>query len=317
LYERIVAGKERALFLVSKSVETELPGSFATHDALLKEGKMHAEERDPNLLDLKILLARDIFKKCTFCERRCAVNREEQPGYCQVTTPLISCAFPHYGEERILVPSGTIFFSGCNARCIFCQNWDISQHLSGDYWSAAKTVEWITRNKKAGTIINVNFVGGEPTPNLLYVLTVLRELDVNIPIIWNSNFYMSEETMSLLDGVIDLYLSDFKYGTDERALQYSDLPNYWEIATRNHKIAYNQCEMIIRVLVLPGKWIEEDLPRILAFIEKELPEVRINLMSQYRPAWKAHEHPELSQMLTSEEWKRVCKIFGEYTVKPV
>ena len=317
MYGRIVAGKERARFLVSKSVKAELPGSFDTHDVLLRKGKIHAEEQDPNLLDLKIALAKNIFKECTFCERRCSVNRYEGSGYCQVTTPLISCAFPHYGEEKPLVPSGTIFFSGCNARCIFCQNWDISQHLHGDHWNAVKTADWITRNKKTDRIINVNFVGGEPTPNLVYILEVFRELEVNIPIIWNSNFYMSEETMSLLDGVIDLYLSDFKYGTDERALRYSDLPHYWKIVSRNHKIAYKQCEVMIRILVLPGEWIEEDLPRILSFIEKELPDATVNLMAQYRPAWKADEHPELSQILTSEDWERACAMLRQHDVKTV
>lgn len=241
------------------------------------------------------------------------VNRYEKPGFCKVKSPLISCAFPHYGEERVLVPSGTIFFSGCNANCVFCQNWDISQHLNGEEWSVERTVTWITKIRNI--IKNVNFVGGEPTPNLLYILEVLKELDVNIPIIWNSNFYMSEETMKLLDGVVDLYLSDFKYGNNERALEYSNLPNYWDIVTRNHKIAYKQCDMIIRILVLPGKWIEEDLPKILDFVEENLPNARINLMSQYRPEYNAFEHPELSRRLTDKEWQKACEILSHYSVK--
>ena len=319
MYEEILKGKEKARFLLSKCVEAEIPENFEKkceiHGILVKKDLKDTGKKDPNLLDLKIEIAKEIFKKCTFCERKCLVNRYEKPGSCKVTSPLISCAFPHYGEERVLIPSGTIFFSGCNAHCIFCQNWDISQYLNGKQWSVAKIVEWITMNKMKNRIINVNFVGGEPTPNLVYILEVLRDLDVNIPIIWNSNFYMSEETMKILDGVIDLYLSDFKYGTNERALKYSDLPNYWEIATRNHKIAYNQCEMIIRILVLPGKWIKEDLPRILEFIEKDLPNAKVNLMAQYRPEWKADTYPELSKRLTDEEWQGALGILSRYSVK--
>ena len=308
--------KEKANFLLLKCIEAEIPESFEKkvhiHDALMKKNPGNTE-KEPNLLDLKIEIAKEIFKNCIFCERRCMVNRYKKPGFCKVKSPLISCAFPHYGEERVLVPSGTIFFSGCNANCVFCQNWDISQHLNGEEWSVERTVTWIT--KMRNIIKNVNFVGGEPTPNLLYILEVLKELDVNIPIIWNSNFYMSEETMKLLDGVVDLYLSDFKYGNNERALEYSNLPNYWDIVTRNHKIAYKQCDMIIRILVLPGKWVEEDLPRILDFIEKNLPNARINLMSQYRPEYNAFEHPELSRRLTDKEWQKACEILSRYSVK--
>ncbi len=315
MYDAIVHGDERARFLRTQCVKAELPGDFKLHDLLVQEEPKDTKKKKPNLLDLKISLAEDIFEHCTFCERRCGVNRYEKPGACGVTSPLISTAFPHHGEEGPLVPSGTIFFSGCNAHCIFCQNWDISQQLSGNEWNMEKTAEWITRNKENHRIINVNFVGGEPTPNLLYILHILEELEVNIPIIWNSNFYMSEETMNLLDGVIDLYLSDFKYGTDKRALEYSNLPNYWEIATRNHKLAYEQCEMIIRILVLPGNWVEEDLPCILDFIEKELPDARVNLMAQYHPAWKAGTHPELSRRLTREEWGKACEILSTHDVK--
>ena len=305
-----------AKFLLIKKIEAEIPETLEEklhlNDELIK--KPYGDtEREPNLLDLKIEIAKEIFKKCIFCERRCEVDRYRESGFCRVKSPLISCAFPHYGEERMLVPSGTIFFSGCNANCVFCQNWDISQYLNGEEWSAERLVNWITEMRHI--IKNVNFVGGEPTPNLLYILEVLKKLNIDIPVIWNSNFYMSEETMSILNGVVDIYLSDFKYADNEKALKYSNLPNYWEIVTRNHKIAYKQCEMIIRILVLPGKWIEEDLPEILNFIEKNLPEAKVNLMPQYRPEWKAGIYPELSRRITGEEWKRALEILSWYSVR--
>ncbi|MEA1992819.1 MAG: 4Fe-4S cluster-binding domain-containing protein [Euryarchaeota archaeon] len=314
MYKDIIKGEKEAQFLLTKRIRAELPGSFDLHNALLAKEpgeKVH----DPSLLDLKIALSEKIFTHCTLCERKCKVNRKRESGFCQVRSPLISTAFPHHGEEKPLVPSGTIFFSGCNAKCIFCQNWDISQQLNGKEWSVKKTAEWITQNRKNNRIINANFVGGEPTPNLVYILKLLRELDLNIPIIWNSNFYMSKKTMKLLDGVIDLYLSDFKYGIDKRAVKYSHLPNYWATVTRNHRLAYEQCEMIIRILVLPGKWIEEDLPKILTFIEKELPNARVNLMGQYRPEWRADEYPELSRRLTRDEWEKACNIYSAYDLR--
>lgn len=187
-----------------------------THDEALQLIKVQNILPKPSLLDLKIELADRLFHSCCFCEHRCKVNRKESIGKCGVKESRIASEFLHFGEEHVLVPSYTIFFSGCTFNCAFCQNWDISQFPCGTTIEPQQLVTVIEQRKKQGAR-NVNWVGGDPTPNLLYILKVLQQLDSNIPQVWNSNMYCSEETMKLLHEVIDLYLTDFKYGNDSCA----------------------------------------------------------------------------------------------------
>lgn len=248
---------------------------------------------DFSYLDLKIKIAENIFENCYFCERRCYVNRNTDTGFCGVLNSKIASEFLHIGEEAPLVPSHTIFFTGCNFRCVYCQNFDISQFPgSGMEISEENLAKIIDRRRMEGSR-NVNFVGGDPTPNLLYILKTMRLTSENIPVIWNSNFYMSEDAMKLLDSFVDLYLSDFKYGSSDCAQRLSRVPNYWDIITRNHLMAKKAGDMIIRHLVLPNhveccskpilKWISENLGN----------ETVVNIMGQYRPVYRANEFPEI------------------------
>ena len=132
----------------------------------------------------------------------------------------------------------------------------------------------------------MNFVGGDPTPNLPYILKTMKLSKENIPVIWNSNFYMSEDAMKLLDGFVDLYLSDFKYGPSDCAEKLSGVSNYWNIVTRNHLIAKKSGDMIIRHLVLPDH-VECCSKPILKWISKNLGnETVVNIMGQYRPVYR-------------------------------
>lgn len=254
-------------------------------------------------LDLKIKIAEQIFENCYFCERRCYINRVTNKGFCGVMNPRIASEFVHMGEEAPLVPSHTIFFTGCNFECIYCQNFDISQFPeSGVEISEAQLAKIIDKRRKEGSR-NVNFVGGDPTPNLLYILKTMKLCNENIPVIWNSNFYMSEDAMKLLDGFIDLFLSDFKYGPGKCAEKLSNVPNYWNVVTRNHKTAKNTGDMIIRHLVLPNhveccskpilKWISENLGK----------ETVVNIMGQYRPVFMAHKCKEIARYPSYHEIK--------------
>lgn len=256
---------------------------------------------DFSYIDLKIKIAESIFENCYFCERRCYVNRKTNTGFCGVLNSKIASEFLHMGEEAPLVPSHTIFFTGCNFRCVYCQNFDISQFLrSGMEISEENLAKIIDRRRMEGSR-NVNFVGGDPTPNLLYILKTMRLGKENIPVIWNSNFYMSEDAMKLLDGFVDLYLSDFKYGPSDCAKRLSGVPDYWNIITRNHKIAKKAGDMIIRHLVLPNhveccskpilKWIIENLGK----------KTVVNIMGQYRPVYRAGEFPEIMRYPGHEE----------------
>jgi len=278
-----------------------------TEEALKEEWKRKKDNLPKkNLLTLKRDIAWRLLESCIFCERKCRVNRlKGQRGFCGLDEKAyIASVFHHIGEEPELVPSFTIFFSRCTMVCVYCQNWDISQFLRGENISAARLAQVIDEEWRANRIRNTNWVGGEPTPNLHYILDVLVLQRESVPVVWNSNFYMSEETMKLLIGVVDVWLPDFKYGKDECAIRLSAAPRYFEVVSRNHKIANQYGEMIIRHLVLPNhvecctkpilKWIAENL---------DLSRVRVNVMKQYRPEYQAHRYKEIARRLTHEEWR--------------
>lgn len=278
------------------------------------EGEQKARFLSKNL-DRRVEEARPILKSCHFCERRCGVNRlKGEKGYCGVLEAKIATDFIHLGEEKELVPSYTLFFSGCTFFCVFCQNWDISQSPErGHYVTPKKLAQKISKNKAR----NVNWVGGDPTPNLYYILTVLRELqklEVNIPQVWNSNMYLSQESMDILDGVIDVYLTDFKYGNDNCARRLSKVENYWEIVKRNHLLAEKQGEMLIRHLVLP-EHLDCCTKPILKWLSQNLQNFRLNLMDQYRPEYNALREEDISRRLTRQEFQEALQYATELSLK--
>ncbi|MEA3255642.1 MAG: radical SAM protein [Candidatus Altiarchaeota archaeon] len=263
------------------------------------EGRKKARYLSCRKLMVKADTAKDIMKSCHFCERRCSVDRlRGEKGYCGVLESRVASEFIHMGEEPELVPSYTIFFSGCTFSCVYCQNWDISQYPKrGTYIKPEILAKMISSvNAK-----NVNWVGGDPTPNLSYILEVLTHLNKNIPQIWNSNMYLTEESMRLLNDVMDVYLTDFKYGNDKCAERLSDVRNYCGVVERNHRLAEKQGEVIIRHLVLPGH-LDCCTKPLLKWISENMGCFRLNIMDQYRPEYKAATYDELQGRLG----------FGEY-----
>ncbi|MFQ6007787.1 MAG: radical SAM protein [Candidatus Zixiibacteriota bacterium] len=256
-------------------------------------------------LETKIVEAFDILESCELCSRRCLVDRTAgERGDCRVGNRMsVSSWFDHYGEEPFFVPSFTIFFHGCTFSCQFCQNWEISQvDEPGD--------SYVVSEKKLAQVIdahsycrNVNFVGGEPTPYLPFILKTLSHVKSNIPVVWNSNFYMSEKSMALLKGVVDVYLSDFKYGNDECALRLSGVTDYSEIVQRNHLLAFEDSEMVIRHLILPNHG-ECCTKPVLEYIAKHMGNrVVVNLMDQYRPCYKAAHYPDINRRIMAQEFE--------------
>jgi len=323
-YFEVLSGKEKPNFFYTGQVKVNFSEDYSlnelwrAHDEgmeKLRENDL-SESPEKSLLDLKALIADRILEKCELCEIKCHVNRKENIGYCRVKDTLIASDFLHIGEEPELIPSYTIFFSGCNFRCVFCQNWDISQYRVGLKYSPEEMATKIAVAYAEGAK-NVNFVGGEPTPNLPFILETLRYVKVPIPVVWNSNMYMSEITMRLLDGVVDVYLADFKWGNNEDALKYSKAPRYWEVVTRNFLLAkkHYKAEFLIRHLVMPNhlecctkpilKWIAENLGK----------EVRVNVMFQYRPEYRADRYPEIARRLNYDEMKRAAELAAEFELK--
>jgi putative pyruvate formate lyase activating enzyme len=298
-----------ARYLLSKNIPISFDKYDLTnnlwiiHNNLIKKIKLNDLEPKSSLLDLKIELAQRIFNKCNFCENKCNVDRNLTQGKCGVKRSRIASEFLHIGEESILIPSHTIFFSGCTFNCVFCQNWDISQKYCGEYIEPSKLVDIINNRKKQGSR-NVNWVGGEPTPNIFYILKTLKKMNLNIPQIWNSNMYCSQDTMNLLNGIFDVYLTDFKYGNNNCAKKFSQIDKYFEIVARNHKIAYENGEILLRHLVMPNHFKCCSKP-IMDWIIKNIPNSVVNIMAQYRPEYNAYKFKDISRSISTNEFNEV------------
>ena len=332
-YFNVMQDEKPAIFMIAKklaanlSPENSLEQLWTQHDKLTEEyyaleteidnSNKSIEEFDKpekSYLDLKAEIARRIIEKCHLCTRRCGFNRlaGEVGLWCKSGSQItVSTMFEHMGEEPELVPSGTIFTLGCTMRCKHCQNWTISQWFEeGEIYTPKRLANSVENLRKSGCR-NVNLVGGEPTPWLEQWLETFKHVEINVPVVWNSNSYYSEETAKLLAGFADVYLLDFKYGNNECSTRISDAPDYWETCTRNHYYARRYGELLIRVLLLPGH-LECCVKPILNWISKNLGDwIRVNVMFQYRPEWKAHEVPELRRKLTRNEMKKAIQLAKE------
>ncbi len=269
-----------------------------------------------SLLDVKREIAHRMLCACAFCERRCAADRTAgEKGWCGVSAESrVSSDFLHMGEEPELVPSHTIFFSGCTFACAYCQNWDIATHPSSGRPADARELAASIEDCLQQGSRNVNFVGGDPTPDLhvvLDTLALLGERGAFLPAVWNSNTYASSETMSLLCDVVDVHLADFRYGNDDCAKELSEVDRYVEVVTRNLARAFDESEVMIRHLVLPGH-LECCTRPVMDWTAENLPGAYFNLMFQYRPEYRAGLFPGMDRRLTAEERKEALAMAAEY-----
>jgi putative pyruvate formate lyase activating enzyme len=317
-YYDIMHNNRVARYLIAKKIPVEKPANedpnhqipveklWAQHDAavprfkaLLKQldaGEVDYDSLDSpeySFLDSKITLLQRILANCELCERRCQKNRYKEYGYCRLgSDPVISSAFLHHGEEGPLVPSGTIFFESCVFRCVFCQNSDISQEwdrkngktISGEVMAPERMARIARHLAKEGAR-NINYV--TPTPNAAAIIASLKTQTTNITQLWNSNMYSTEQVWRIILDVMDFHLPDFKYWENDFARQMSGVRHYRETIARNIKLAYEEGsgEIIIRHLVMPGRINADALP-ILEWVAEEVPQALVNIMGQYRPAYK-------------------------------
>lgn len=268
-----------------------------------------------SLLDEKAARAKRIMSRCRFCERRCAIDRlAGKTGYCGVgATSRVASEFLHMGEEPELVPSLTIFLAGCTLRCVYCQNWDIAMSAGlGSPVDPGGLARIIESGHERGAK-NVNLVGGDPDPHIWTVLEALRLVDAPLPVVWNSNMYLSRESMEILDGVVDVYLGDFRYGNDACAARYSDAPRYLETVTRNFEEAFQQADVMLRHLVLPGHLACCTEP-IMAWCAEHIPGAYFNLMFQYRPEYRASWYPEIDRRLSPDERREALDLAARYRI---
>ncbi len=331
-YERVSKDLRPAKYRIAKRTACEVDVDEASDEILWKEherltskarallSEVDSGSRDltslsvahPSFLDLKVKLLGRMIRRCTFCEWKCKVDRVSftKKGACKVdTTSRVSTWFQHFGEEPPLVGrggSGTIFFSSCNFRCAFCQNWDISQDPSSGAPVDPRQLAIIMKSLRSDGALNINFVGGEPTPNLHTIVEAMNQLDVNVPMLWNSNMYCSEETMYILADLIDIWLPDFKYGNDKCAIRLSKVPRYFEVVSRNHELAQSNGDMIIRHLVMPNH-IECCTKPVLRWVSEHCPRALVNIMGQYHPDNKVpaerSKYADITRRPTAEEMR--------------
>jgi putative pyruvate formate lyase activating enzyme len=265
-----------------------------------------------------------IYENCHLCPRDCRVDRiAGQVGRCQATARVkVSSAAPHFGEEAPLVGrggSGTIFFSNCNLRCVYCQNYSISLEGEGLEITDRRLAETMIKLQKMGCS-NINVV--TPThylPSIVRALQKAIPLGLRIPIVYNTSGYEKLEIVKMLEGIVDIYLPDCKYMDPAMAAKYSDgaynYPHYAKIALEE---MYRQTGnllvdrglavrgLIIRHLVLPNRI--SGTREFLKFVaEKISKSTYLNIMRQYRPEYKASEYPELSRRITREEYAEALK----------
>lgn len=259
--------------------------------------------------------------RCYLCPHECGVNRTKEVGICGGTDKAIVSSYgPHFGEEDVLVGyngSGTIFFGYCNMKCVYCQNFELSFYGEGNLVSDAKLANIMLQLQNHYKCHNINLV--TPThfvSNILKSIYIAAQEGLKLPIVYNCGGYESIEILKILDGIIDIYMPDFKYNSPERAKKYSKVENYPEKAKLALKEMDRQVNglkvdergiacrgLLIRHLVLPGGL--EDTKKVLKFIKEELsPGCLVNLMNQYYPSHKAFEYEEIAKGLSFMEYQQ-------------
>ncbi len=269
-----------------------------------------------------------ILNSCTLCPHECRVNRlSGEKGICQAAdTACVSSAFPHFGEEPPLVGrrgSGTIFFANCNLRCEFCQNHDISHSNNGNEVAPERLAELMLYLQGIGCL-NINFV--TPThyaAQIIQALSIAVEMGLNVPLVWNCSGYDSLEVIKLLDGIIDIYMPDVKFGDIEKAKHLTSARNYFENAKSVLKEMYRQVGdfelddngigvkgLLVRHLVMPEDTAGSK--NILKFIAEEVSQhTYVNIMEQYHPAFQAFKYPDINRRITPDEYKTVIEYAKE------
>ena len=265
-----------------------------------------------------------MLESCRICPRNCNVNRlAGNKGFCRCDDKIkIALVSTHNFEEPCISGkngSGTIFFSNCNLRCIYCQNHEISQENVGKEVSVKRLSEIFLEQQERG-VNNINLV----TPTM-YVYQIIKAIKIakasglKIPIVYNTNSYENVETIEELEGFIDVYLPDLKYYSNDLAIKYSKAPNYFEVATNAIKEMYKQVGsvqvdengiikkgVIIRHLILPNhiqntknilKWVKENMPS----------DIYVSIMAQYFPTYKAKEDDLLNRKISKKEYNEVEK----------
>ena len=274
-------------------------------------------------------------KQCEICPHKCGINRlDGKIGRCKAKDKIkIALYSTHNFEEPCISGtkgSGTVFFSNCNLKCIFCQNYEISQKGRGKEITIEELARIFLKQQEKG-VENINLV--TPTSYVVQIIEAIkiaRKNGLRIPIVYNTNGYENVDTIKMLDGYIDVYLPDLKYVDDELGKKYSKVENYFEIATKailemqkkKKKTKVNENGVIkkgiiVRHLVLPGNI--ENSKKILKWLKENLNEENyVSVMAQYFPTYlvkEKEEYEELNRKLTKDEWRNIENFIDELDFK--
>ncbi len=275
-------------------------------------------------LEKRIAAAENLLDSCHLCPRQCGVNRRAgERGICQTGNKIIVADYaPHFGEEAPLVGrggSGTIFVAGCNLGCVFCQNYGISHSSQGMELSAGQLAAIMVSLQKQGCH-NINFVTpSHVVPQILAALPPAVDKGLSVPLVYNSSGYDLVEALELLDGVIDIYLPDFKFWKKDTAARYAGAPDYPARAKAAIREMYRQVGdlridedgiaskgLLVRHLVMPGGLAETR--EIVKFPAELSTDTYVNIMEQYRPEGRAAEFPDLARPLEHEEYEEALAL---------
>jgi putative pyruvate formate lyase activating enzyme len=290
-----------------------------------------ALHRSGELSERAALASHLLLGRCRVCPRLCKVDRlEDEAGLCGIGRhAVVASHFPHFGEEDCLRGergSGTIFFSGCNLRCVFCQNNDISWRVQGEPAPPEQLAEMMLELQRIGCH-NINWVTPEHVvPQILEALPLAVERGLRLPIVYNTSAYDSPESLALMDGIVDVYMPDLKLWTEERARRYLAKRDYSKVASESVKEMKRQVGdlvlderglarrgLIVRHLLMPG--MIDETEAILRFVAEELgPGTYVNLMAQYYPAGKVGRDgrfEEIDRGVSAQEYEQALSIARE------
>jgi putative pyruvate formate lyase activating enzyme len=258
---------------------------------------------DPVQLRRAIQWAESAYVACNVCPANCQVNRlEGEHGLCGLGAEgRVYKEYLHLGEESVLCPSHTIYFTGCNFRCAFCS--DLAQVTRpqdfGVVLEPAVVAQRIALRRSEGAI-NVNFVGGLPDVNILYILRVLSHCPDDTHVVWNTNMWTTETAVSKLSGVVGTWLADLKFGNDHCARKLSGVQNYWNHTSSILRKVDPSANLLVRHLLMPGH-LECCTRPVLEWLSTHLPQAVVNVMTGYHPFALTHKEKAMGQPLSQTE----------------
>lgn len=290
------------------------------------ESLMHPENYEPlfqrcrrsGVLDQKLDLAMSSLKSCRLCALECKANLHNEAGICGIAREVSYLApMTLVFEEEPMNPAINVYFSEkCCMNCVYCIAKESTKGIPlpfdpGAFWSQVDSL--LKRDLEINTL---EFVGGEPTLYLPWILLLLEHApkNFNLPIVWNCSLYLSQFSLELLNGVVDVYLPDFRYPSDLEAKRFSGVDNYWKVATGNiEKMVKSKGKVIVRIMVLP----EINYKRIFEFLSGFRERIFVSILDQYVPVYQARFYPEINRRPTRAELLKVVSIARDYGLRDV